>query len=152
MQTDIDWTMAAAGVLGDLLQLAAEGGPALALVSDALWARTTSEKTAGLEAADADVTRFRLGLEESWPIPLDGGDSGASLVPKLTLGARHDGATPRPASGWSSAAGLPGHVLCGAACDRGGARCVSPRRAVRPGPVPGVRAAMDEPARPPRVV
>ena len=88
--------MAAAGLRGDLLEAPAEGsGPALALTSDALWARTASEKTLDLAASESDVTRLRLGLEGSWRMALDGGDAGAapgaSLVPKLEVGARHDG-------------------------------------------------------------
>ena len=86
METDIDWTMAALGARGELLQ-AAGSGPLLALVSDALWARTASEKVTGLEDAEADVTRLRLGLEGSWAITLGGG----SVEPRLTLGGRHDG-------------------------------------------------------------
>ena len=90
------WRMAAAGLRGDLLEAPAEGsGPALALTTDALWARTASEKTLDLAASASDVTRLRLGLEGSWRMALDGGDagaqSGASLVPRLEVGARHDG-------------------------------------------------------------
>ena len=93
---DTTWRMAAAGLRGDLLEAPAEGsGPALALTSDALWARTASEKTRDLAASASDVTRLRLGLEGSWRMALDGGDAGAapgaSLVPKLEVGARHDG-------------------------------------------------------------
>ena len=95
-RADTTWRMAAAGLRGDLLEAPAEGsGPALALTSDALWARTASEKTRDLAASASDVTRFRLGLEGSWRFSLDGGDAGAqpgaSLVPKLEVGARHDG-------------------------------------------------------------
>ena len=93
---DTTWRMAAAGLRGDLLEAPMEGsGPALALTSDALWARTASEKTLDLAASASDVTRLRLGLEGSWRLALDGGgagaQSGASLVPKLEVGARHDG-------------------------------------------------------------
>ena len=95
-RADTTWRMAAAGLRGDLLEAPAEGsGPALALTSDALWARTASEKTLDLAASASDVTRLRLGLEGSWRMALDGGDAGAqpgaSLTPKLELGARHDG-------------------------------------------------------------
>ena len=95
-RADTTWRMAAAGLRGDLLEAPAEGsGPALALTSDALWARTSSEKTLDLAASASDVTRLRLGLEGSWRIALDGGDAGAapgaSLVPRLEVGARHDG-------------------------------------------------------------
>ena len=95
-RADTTWRMAAAGLRGDLLEAPAEGsGPALALTSDALWARTASEKTRDLAASASDVTRLRLGLEGSWRMALDGGDAGAapgaSLVPRLEVGARHDG-------------------------------------------------------------
>ena len=86
---DTSWTMAAAGARSDLLAPLAEGsGLALALTSDALWARTTSEKTRDLAASDSDVTRLRLGLEGSWRMALDGD---GHLTPKLEIGARHDG-------------------------------------------------------------
>ena len=95
---DTSWTMAAAGVRGDLLEAPEEGsGPALALTSDALWARTSSDRTRDLAATDSDATRLRLGLEGSYRVALDGdahppgSGSGASLVPKLEIGARHDG-------------------------------------------------------------
>ncbi len=75
---------------GDVLDASGEGanGPALALVSDALWARTTSDRTAELAASDSDVTRLRLGLEGSWRMAQAGG---GSLTPTLELGLRQDG-------------------------------------------------------------
>ncbi|MCY3844210.1 MAG: hypothetical protein OXH69_11800 [Acidobacteria bacterium] len=89
LKSDISWTMAAAGLRSELLTPPAEGGgPALALTTDALWARTSSEKTDDLAASDSNVTRLRLGLEGSWRIATEGG---GHVVPKLTLGARHDG-------------------------------------------------------------
>ncbi len=87
--SDTSWSMAAAGLRGDLLASPAEGsGPALAVTSDALWTRTSSEKTRDLAASDSDATRLRLGLEGSWRFAMEGG---GSLVPKLEIGARHDG-------------------------------------------------------------
>ena len=95
--SDTTWRMAAAGLRGDLLAPPESGsGPALALTSDALWARTASEKTRDLAASQSDATRLRLGLEGSYRFTLEGGGtpgtgSGASLTPKLEVGARHDG-------------------------------------------------------------
>ncbi len=83
------WSMAATGLRGDLLAPPAEGtGPSLALVSDALWVRTSSEKTRDLAASESDVSRLRVGLEGSWGLALAGG---GNIVPKLEFGARHDG-------------------------------------------------------------
>ena len=85
--------MAAAGLRGQLLAPASDetgrtSGPSLALVSDALWVRTSSEKTRGLGASESDASRLRLGLEGSWGLALaDGG----AITPNLELGARHDG-------------------------------------------------------------
>ena len=86
---DTTWRMAAAGLRGDLLAPPESGsGPALALTSDALWARTASEKTRDLAASESDATRLRLGLEGSYRMALEGG---GHLTPKLEVGARHDG-------------------------------------------------------------
>ncbi|MXW93171.1 MAG: autotransporter outer membrane beta-barrel domain-containing protein [Rhodospirillaceae bacterium] len=89
-KADTSWTMAAAGMRGDLLVPPADGtgGPALALTSDALWARTSSDDTSELRATESDVTRLRLGLEGSWHVALE---NGGQLTPKLEVGARHDG-------------------------------------------------------------
>ena len=89
-KADTSWTMAAAGVRGDLLAPPDDGssGPALALTSDALWARTSSEKTGELAATDSDATRLRLGLEGSYRMALEGD---GHLTPKLEIGMRHDG-------------------------------------------------------------
>ena len=88
-RADTMWSMAAAGLRGDLLEAPAEGsGPALALTSDALWTRTSSEKTRDLAASDSDTTRLRLGLEGSYRMALEGG---GHVTPKLEVGARHDG-------------------------------------------------------------
>ncbi len=88
-RADTAWSMAAAGLRGDLLEAPAEGsGPALAVTSDALWTRTSSEKTRDLAASASDATRLRLGLEGSYRMALEGG---GHLTPKLEIGARHDG-------------------------------------------------------------
>ena len=86
--TDMNWSMAAGGLRGDLLAPPVEGsGAALAMTSDALWTRTSSEKTRDLAASESDATRLRIGLEGSYHIALGGG----TVTPKLELGARHDG-------------------------------------------------------------
>ena len=91
-RTDMDLTMAAIGVRGDLVPKQREGGLSLAFESDALLVRTTSEASSGpaglLAAAVADVSRLRLGLEGSVELALTGG---GSLTPMVELGLRHDG-------------------------------------------------------------
>ena len=112
LAADTDWRMAAAGVRGALLAPGAgaeASGPALALTSDALWARTASDRTRDLAASQSDVTRLRLGLEGSWRFALDGGTdagAGASLVPRLEVGARHDGGDAETGFGLELGGGL----------------------------------------------
>ena len=104
LDSDLTWTMAAAGARSDLLPLPKEGsGPALALTTDALWARTASEKTHELAASDSDVTRLRLGFEGSYAIATTGG---GSLTPKVEIGARHDGGDAETGFGVELGAGI----------------------------------------------
>ncbi len=86
LSSDISWTMAAGGLRGDVISQGS--GFSLAVKSDVLWARTTSDKTNQLAASDSTVTRLRFGLEGSWNMALDGN---GTLTPKLEAGMRHDG-------------------------------------------------------------
>ncbi len=104
LKSDVSWTMAALGLRGDLWSPQKQrSGPALALESDALWARTSSEKTRDLAASDSDVTRLRLGLEGSWKIALD---QNGLLTPRLEVGARHDGGDAETGSGIELGGGI----------------------------------------------
>ncbi len=89
LKTDLGMTLAAAGARGTLV---GGDGPGLDAVADARWVRTTtarvSSSAGNLTAAQASVTRLRLGLEGSWPLAL--GD-GATMTPRLGLGVRQDG-------------------------------------------------------------
>ncbi|MDE0335736.1 MAG: fibronectin type III domain-containing protein [Defluviicoccus sp.] len=92
VRTDLDLRMAAAGLRGDLVD---GGGDGLTLTAktDASIVETASDAARGpgggsLAAASASVTRLRLGLEGSRPIPLGGGEA---LIPSAEIGARHDG-------------------------------------------------------------
>ena len=86
---DIDWKMAAMGMRGDLITpMDGNGDFSLALTSDAMLTKITSEKTEDLSATDSKVTRFRVGLEGSWHKTLE---DGSTLTPNLEVGIRHDG-------------------------------------------------------------
>ena len=87
-RTDIDWTMTAMGARGDLIAVPGSGGFSLALVSDAMWTRTTSDVTQGLMSAAAGVSRVRVGIEGGWTVVLEGG---GTLTPRVETGMRHDG-------------------------------------------------------------
>ena len=107
-EADMDLAMAAAGLRGVVVEAPAEGGPELAVKTDAMAVRTSSEATedsAGskLAAAEADVTRLRLGLEGTWR-GLEIGTG--TLVPRLELGVRHDGGDAETGFGLDLGGGL----------------------------------------------
>ena len=104
LESDLTWTMAAAGARGDILVQPKQGsGPALALTTDALWARTSSEKTHELAVSDSDVTRFRVGLEGRYRVALD---EDGHVTPKVEIGARHDGGDAETGAGVEVGGGI----------------------------------------------
>ncbi len=109
LKTDIAWTMAELGLRGTVLAPPPTGhGPTLAVTSDALWARTTSEKVQnGLAASNSAVTRLRLGLEGQWAVVLE---TLGQLTPTLAVGARHDGGDAETGFGVELGGGLAWHA------------------------------------------
>ncbi len=104
LRSDLTWTMASAGLRGDVIAPPAQGsGPALVITSDALWSRTESDRTSELAASDSDVTRLRLGLEGSWRIATEGG---GHVTPKVELGLRRDGGDAESGSGVEVGGGI----------------------------------------------
>ena len=89
IKTDMDLMMGALGVRGMARDAPAQGGLEVAVTSDALAVRTTSERTTGLMGAEADVTRLRFGVEGTWRGL--GTDGGGGVTPRLEVGVRHDG-------------------------------------------------------------
>ena len=87
MRTDLDLVMVATGLRGELLRPSKSGGYALAIKTDVLGVRTSTDRTAGLASAEADVTRVRLALEGSRAFSFA---RGGVLTPGLELGIRHD--------------------------------------------------------------
>ena len=110
MSADIDWRMAAVGARSDLFGTPQAGRPTLALVADALWSRTTSERTQELADSQGDVTRFRVGVEGGWTVILSGSEPGAGeggmLTPRLEAGMRHDGGDAETGLGLELGGGL----------------------------------------------
>ena len=110
IETDMDLAMAALGLRGVVVEAPAAGGPELAVTSDALAVRTSSEAVRGngdtggnLAAASADVTRVRLGLEGTWR-GLEVGSG--TLTPSLEVGIRHDGGDAETGFGLDLGGGL----------------------------------------------
>ena len=106
IRTDLDLMMAAAGLRG----VALDGGRdelTLAVKTDAMVVRTGSDAVSGsggnLAAAEAEVTRLRLGLEGSRPFRLA---DGSTLTPRMEIGLRHDGGDAETGFGADIAAGI----------------------------------------------
>ena len=101
--TDMELAMGAVGVRGVAVEAGPQGGVELAVTSDAMVVRTSSEKAAGLAAAEAEVTRLRLGLEGTRR-GLEAG--GGTLAPRLEVGVRHDGGDAETGFGLDLGGGL----------------------------------------------
>ena len=109
VETDTDMAMGAAGARGVLIEASAGNGPELAVKADGLLLRMSSDAArdgAGgrLAAADADVTRLRLGLEGTWHGIETG--NGGTLTPTLEVGVRHDDGDAETGLGVEAGAGL----------------------------------------------
>ena len=103
IETDMDLTMAALGGRSVLLEAPADGGLELAATSDAMVVQTTSDEVRGsggsLAAAEADVTRLRIGLEGAWR-------GIGALEPSFEIGLRQDGGDAETGFGADVGAGL----------------------------------------------
>ena len=96
LDTDLQMTMGALGVRGEVLDGQHGGGLALAIRSDVLWTRMQSAALADLSATEAAVSRLRLVLEGSRTVRLT---DGGSLTPVVEIGLRHDGGDAETGSG-----------------------------------------------------
>ena len=106
LRPDLSFLMGAVGARGVLA--GGDGGSVLALKSDAMAARTSTDAVSGSEggnlaAAEGQVTRLRLALEGSHPVRLG---ASAVLTPSLELGVRHDGGDAETGFGTDIGAGL----------------------------------------------
>ena len=102
LEADIDLAMAAAGARSTVLD-GGDNGPTAALTADVLIVRTKADGAPGPAASKAEVTRLRLGLEGSWPFPLEGG---ALVTPSVEIGLRQDGGDAEAGFGADIGAGL----------------------------------------------
>ena len=87
MRTDLDLSMAAAGLRGVLVDGGGDG-LTVAAKTDAMTVTTATDAAPGLAASEGGVTRVRLGLEGALPVRLA---EGSVLTPSLEVGVRRDG-------------------------------------------------------------
>ena len=106
IRTDLDLLMVAVGLRGVAVD-GGDDGVSLAVKTDAMIVRTASDAVSGaggnLAAAQAEVTRLRLGLEASRPLPLA---DGSVLTPSMEIGLRHDGGDAETGFGADIGAGI----------------------------------------------
>ena len=101
-KTDIDMTMAAVGLRGQVLAASAGDALDMAVRTDALWLRTSSDKTEGLEAAKASVTRVRLMVDAGRSFSAGTG----TLTPTIEAGIRRDAGDAEEGVGFEIGGGL----------------------------------------------
>ena len=109
IRTDLDLRMAAVGLRGVALD-GGDDGVSLAVKTDAMTVHTASDAVSGpggnLAAAEAEVTRLRLGLEGSRPFRLA---DGSTLTPSAEIGLRRDGGDAETGFGAEIGAGISWH-------------------------------------------
>ena len=103
METDLGMRMGALGVKGRVLDGSGPSGIGINVKSDAMWVRTTSERTQGMMGAEGDVSRLRLILEANRQFAIEGG---GTFVPSGEVGLRVDGGDAETGTGLEVGAGM----------------------------------------------
>ena len=103
IETGASMRMGALGLHGRVLEPAGDGGLALNVRTDALWVRTTTERTQGMAESEADATRVRLIVEGRRTFEVG---SGATISPTGEIGLRHDAGDAETGAGLEMGAGL----------------------------------------------
>ena len=103
IKTDLGMRMGAVGVKGTVLDGSGPSGVGLSVKSDAMWVRTESDRTVGLESAEGDVSRLRLIVQGERVFVAD---NGATFTPSAEVGLRHDGGDAETGSGVEVGGGL----------------------------------------------
>ena len=103
VETGLRMRMGAVGARGTVVAAPAGGGFELALKTDALWMRVSSEAAEGLPGERADARRLRLVLDASRVVATGGG---ATLTPRFEAGVRRDGGDTGSGTGLEVGAGL----------------------------------------------
>ena len=103
METDLGMRMGALGMKGQVLDGSGPSGIGVNVKSEAMWVRTTSERTEGMMGAEGDVSRLRLILETNRQFAIEGG---GTFVPSGQVGLRHDGGDAETGTGLEVGAGV----------------------------------------------
>ena len=103
METDLGMRMGALGIKGQVLDGSGPSGIGINVKSDAMWVRTTSERTQGMMGAEGSVSRLRFILEGERQFAMEGG---GTLVPSGEVGVRLDGGDAETGTGLEVGAGM----------------------------------------------
>ena len=103
METNLGMRMGALGMKGQVLDGSGPSGIGINVKSDAMWVRTTSERTQGMMGAEGDVSRLRLILEANRQFAIEGG---GTFVPSGEVGLRLDGGDAETGTGLEVGAGM----------------------------------------------
>ena len=103
METDLGMRMGALGMKGQVLDGSGPSGIGINVKSDAMWVRTTSERTEGMMGAEGGVSRLRLILEANRKFAIEGG---GTFVPSGEVGLRVDGGDAETGTGLEVGAGM----------------------------------------------
>ena len=106
LKTNIDWSMAAAGLRSVLVPASGQNGLQLSLVGDALWVETKADPIEGLSIADAQASRLRIGLEGEYTSELA---SDAEIISRLEFGIREDRGDAETGGGIEIGGGIAWH-------------------------------------------
>ena len=102
METDLGMRMGAIGVKGKVLDGSGPSGIGVNVKSDAMWVRTTSERTEGMMGAEGEVSRVRLILQGERQFEVGDG----TLIPSGEVGLRIDGGDAETGTGLEVGAGM----------------------------------------------
>ena len=102
METDLGMRMGALGVKGKVLDGSGPSGIGVNVKSDAMWVRTTSDRTEGMMGAEGEVSRVRLILQGERQFEVGDG----TLIPSGEVGLRIDGGDAETGTGLEVGAGM----------------------------------------------
>ena len=103
METDLGMQMGALGVKGKVLDGSGPSGIGINVKSDAMWVRTTSDRTEGMMGAEGEVSRLRLILEAERQFAME---DGGTFVPSGEVGVRIDSGDAETGTGLELGAGV----------------------------------------------
>ena len=102
-ETDLAMRMGALGIKGQVLDGSNPSGMRVNLKSDAMWVRTESDRTQGMESSEGEASRLRLIVEAERAFAVEGG---GTFLPSGEIGLRVDGGDAETGTGLEVGAGM----------------------------------------------